>query len=261
MPHSSRIPVGYGVSLEATYDQAFYEGQMAESLQSARIYIAHLHKYLQPSSVLDVGCGRGMWLKACGELGSTKLIGLDGGWNRPELMVEPTISFRPIDLDQPFTEPRVDLAMCLEVAEHLAPASAATFVTSLGSTSDVVLFGAALLGQGGTNHINEQPASYWAALFDKQGFDAFDLFRPTLWGDKRVCFWYRQNTFLYARRDSAVHRRLPSPVSRGFMDCVHPELFANTVVAKQYVDATPSFSENVAALAPSFVRAVKRRLR
>ena len=229
---------------------------MGESLKSARIYIEHLRKLHQAASVLDVGCGRGMWLKACHEAGCTKLLGLDGRWNEQSLMADPAILFRAIDLDQPFTSERVDLAMSLEVAEHLKPASASSFVASLTGTSDTVLFGAAFLGQGGTNHINEQPCSYWATLFAAEGFDAFDIFRPALWGDSRIPFWYRQNTFLYARRGSDAHRLFGLPVRRDFMDCIHPEMYA----ARTATISAPSFKDHMRSLPSSLARAIMRRL-
>ncbi len=62
----------------SAYDEAFYESQMADSLASARLYLGHPWKFIQPSSVVDVRCGRGMWLKAAGQLGATRLLGLDG---------------------------------------------------------------------------------------------------------------------------------------------------------------------------------------
>jgi hypothetical protein len=57
--------------------------------------------------------------------------------------------------------------------------------------------------EGGTNHINEQPHTYWEKLFAEYFFCPFDLFRPVFWGDEDVDFWYRQNVFLYARKDSS----------------------------------------------------------
>ena len=232
----------------APYDQAFYDSQMEESLSSARIYLAHLWKHHSPASVVDVGCGRGMWLKACGELGAKRLLGLDGPWNRQELMAEPAIRFQAVDLNQPFAvDGKLDLAISLEVAEHLLPSSAGGFVASLASAADVVVFGAAYTGQGGTNHINEQPASYWAQLFAAEGFKAYDLFRPVFWSDRRVPFWYRQNTFVYSRTRAFDGFE----VAPGFMDCVHPEMYA---IARLYQQYEPGLRE-------TFVKAVKRRLR
>jgi hypothetical protein len=56
----------------------------------------------------------------------------------------------------------------LEVAEHLAPALAPRLVSFL-STFPLVAFTAAPPGQGGTGHINEQPKSYWEALYHENG--------------------------------------------------------------------------------------------
>jgi len=138
------------------YDQDFYESQMEDSLRSARIYLAHLWKHHQPPSVIDIGCGRGMWLKASGELGAERLVGLDGPWNHQDLMVDPRIRFQAVDLNQRFAiDEKFDLAMSLEVAEHLPESSAHDFVASIASAADVVLFGAAYTGQGGTNHVKD----------------------------------------------------------------------------------------------------------
>jgi len=241
----------------SAYDEAFYESQMAESLASARVYLGHLWKFIQPSSVVDVGCGRGMWLKAAGELGATRLLGLDGSWNRQDLMNDPAIRFRPIDLNQRFKVERCDVAMSLEVAEHLLAESAGGFVASLASAADVVVFGAAYTGQGGTEHINEQPVSYWVELFAAEGFDVFDVFRPTFWTDSRIPFWYRQNTMVYALRGSAT-----SAAFRGmepqFLDCVHPDMYSVAMTMAQPREI--GFVSHARALVPSFTKAVKRRL-
>jgi SAM-dependent methyltransferase len=252
-----------GPPMARVYDAGFYEGQVATSLQSARIYLRHLWRFMQPRSVLDVGCGRGAWLKACHELGSEILLGLDGGWNSRSQMIDAGIDFRSIDLEKPFAAPHeVDLAISLEVAEHLRPAAAPQFVKCLAAASDAVLFSAAYPGQGGTNHVNEQPHSSWARLFAQQGFAPFDLFRPVFWGNGDVCFWYRQNTFLYCRNASPAWQRIAAhgigPIAEpSFMDCVHPELFA---LKGAPADGSLGFKSHVADLGPSLWRAIRRRL-
>ncbi len=240
------------------YGDDFYAGQVADSERSAREYVGYLLTLLEPRSVADFGCGRGAWLKVFAEKGVGQVIGYDGPWNSQDKMIDPRIQFRPIDLQRPFAGERVDLAMSLEVAEHLAPEAAATFIDSLVAASDCVMFAAAFSQQGGTNHINEQPHSYWGRKFADAGYDAFDAFRPRFWDNGSVCFWYRQNTFLYAARDSAVAASLRTaglqPVANlAFLDCVHPDLF--------FTKTMPSRSEpGVREVARQFLPAVRRAL-
>jgi SAM-dependent methyltransferase len=246
-----------GLTAQA-YDDKFYGAQVEGALCSARLLLAHLWKYHRSDSVLDVGCGRGAWLKACHELGSTNLSGLDGHWNTQEMMIDDAITFKNIDLNQPFVVPQTfDLAISVEVAEHLEPTSATQFVESLTRASDTVLFSAAYTRQGGVCHINEQPHTYWATLFLSLGYVPFDLFRPLFWGDDRVLFWYRQNTFLYVKKESASYSHLLSSglaelAHISFMDCIHPDLYA----AKLNADFK-EFCKRYRL--PSFIRAMHKR--
>jgi SAM-dependent methyltransferase len=255
--------------LAKLYDASFYESQVASSIQSARIYLKFLWQFFQPASVLDVGCGRGTWLKACHELGSKNLWGFDGDWNNQSLMIDSAVKFQSIDLNKPFSVPeKVDLAMTLEVAEHLEPSTAPQFVKCLTDASDVVLFSAAYTKQGGTNHINEQPHTYWAHLFAEHDFVPFDLLRPVFWGNENVCFWYRQNAFLYLRKSSAPWRQIGTYgfkelVDISFMNCIHPELYNDCIRLDIYnftVAQSQSFKRHITDLVPSFCRAIGRRL-
>ena len=247
--------------LAKLYDESFYENQVDTSVESARIYLKFLWQFFQPISVLDVGCGRGTWLKACHELGSKTLFGFDGNWNSHSSMIDPDINFRSIDLNKPFSvQEKVDIAITLEVAEHLEPSTASQFIKCMTDVSDVVLFSAAYTKQGGTNHINEQPHTYWALLFYEHDFVPFDMFRPQFWGNENVCFWYRQNTFLYVRKDSTPYRQIKAHgftemVSISFMNCIHPVLYEAKIVQTQ------SFKKHIADLMPSLWRALRRRLR
>jgi SAM-dependent methyltransferase len=253
--------------LATLYDESFYESYVATSIESARIYLKFLWQFFQPTSALDVGCGRGTWLKACHELGSKTLLGFDGSWNSQSSMIDPDINFQSIDLNKPFSvSDKVDIAITLEVAEHLEPSSASQFVKCLTDASNVVLFSAAYTKQGGTNHINEKPHSYWALLFSEHDFVPFDMFRPQFWDNEDVCFWYRQNAFLYVKKDSAPYWKIKThginEISNiGFMNCIHPELYGQTF-EKHIVDlqTQKSFKNHIADLMPSLWRALRRRL-
>jgi hypothetical protein len=248
-----------GKRLEDIYTNEWYEALNTRALRSARVCIDHLWSYTQPSSVVDVGCGRGCWLKAWKEKGAVFLLGFDGNWNSQKDMVDSAIRFYQVDLNKRFTTgSKVDLCMALEVAEHLEPTSAEAFIKNLTDLSDMVLFGAAYTGQGGDNHINEQPHTYWAKQFSKYSFVPFDILRPALWADERIDYWYRQNTFLYVKSDTESFGKLRSKgldpmVNNGFMDCIHPVLYSskNVVVG---------FKTHLRDLLPSLVRAIKRRV-
>lgn len=216
---------------ETIYGQQFYALQQDGSYQSATHYLRHLFSVWQPQSVVDVGCGRGTWLAACRELGVKRAVGLDGSWNSQEKMIDPLIEFHPCDLEKKVAlDGSFDLAMSLEVAEHLNSGASETFVDSLSSLGGAVLFGAAFISQPGANHINTRLHSFWAELFMARGYALFDLFRGVFWSDDRVEPWYRQNTFLYVRPDHPLHAAL---LSRGhsfqpdarFINCVHPWLY------------------------------------
>jgi len=216
---------------EPLYDETFYAGQVDGSLRSARAYVAHLFALWQPESVIDIGCGKGTWLAACGERGVRRLAGLDGDWVSQDMMVDPAIAFRRADLREAVrTEERYDLAMSLEVAEHLPASSAESFVRTLVAHAGAIVFSAAYVGQPGRNHINTQPHSFWANQFLSHGYLLFDFFRPRFWSDNDVDPWYRQNTFLYVRPEHPLRAALShaghAPLQDArFVDCIHPWLY------------------------------------
>jgi len=154
------------------------------------------------------------------DLGIKDVLGID--FYAGDILKIPKTSFVQQNLSAPFTLPRTyDLAMSLEVGEHLPPESAEGFVGSLTSLSSVVLFSAAIPSQGGTGHVNEQWPDYWALLFEKFGFVPIDCVGPLFWNNQKVTCHYAQNSVLYVKRGLEV-RDLPSFNMQRF---VHPGLF------------------------------------
>jgi len=89
------------------------------------------------------------------------------------------------------------------VAEHLPSAAAETFVDNLVRHGRVILFSAAVPGQGGEQHVNEQPLEYWRAKFAARGYEVFDFMRPRVRNNRSVAFCYRYNMLLYAHSSVA----------------------------------------------------------
>jgi len=205
------------VKLNNIYDDAFFEGQETESLRSARSVVRHVMTLFTPSSVVDVGCGRGAWLSVFSEAGVRTLCGIDGSYvDRSKLRISPD-SFISRDLMKPFDIPeRFDLAMSVEVAEHLSEANGKNLIRALTRAAPIVLFSAAIPGQGGSGHINEQWPSYWRSLFADEGYLMFDPLRPLIHYDSSVRWWYRQNLVVFASAEAiASHRSLGPEIPPG----------------------------------------------
>ena len=182
------------------YDETFYNTYAAYSSESAHRVVPHIMELFSPKSVVDVGCGIGTWLSAFKKHGVDDILGIDGDYvNRKQLLFDQDHFFSH-DLTQPLPvekSRRFDLAISLEVGEHLPNASADQFINTLVSLAPVVLFSAAIPYQRGTYHINEQWQNYWAKLFKERRYVTVDWLRPRIWGDKKVEYYYAQNSLLY----------------------------------------------------------------
>jgi len=188
----------------------------------------------RPQSVVDFGCGTGTWLESAKALGVGRVLGVEGAWIKRAKPLIAADELQIADLNVPISVPqRFDLAISLEVAEHLKPERARGFVGDLCQAANVVLFGAAIPEQGGTGHINEQWQSYWADLFAERGYRCLDVVRPKFWQTEAVLPWYKQNAFLYANDTAyeAFRSRLPPELAdaRRPLDMVHPDLYTRLV--------------------------------
>jgi SAM-dependent methyltransferase len=209
------------------YTAEFFADLQAQTRSSAEVVVPRVIDLTSPASVVDVGCGTGTWLAVFRENGVEDVLGIDGEYVDQSALDIPRELFLARDLGAPVAIPReFDLVLSLEVGEHLPESSAATFVETLTSLGPIVLFSAAIPGQGGTNHVNEQWPGYWAELFRVHGYVHVDCFRRKLWHDESVARWYAQNLLLYVARDAlARHAALADlydPEETKPLDLVHP---------------------------------------
>ncbi len=212
------------------YSDDYHAGRHAMTIHAARTVLAMLLDALPPvRSAVDVGCGVGTWLSALAERGVTDLLGLDGDWVDGARLVMPRQAFRAVDLAAVWpVDRRFDLAISLEVAEHLPATRADAFVAALVKASDRVLFSAAVPGQGGVGHLNEQWPAWWAEKFMAHGYVALDCLRSRIWHDPAIPFWYRQNLLFYVRAEAippALAWSVPATDDGWPMALIHPELY------------------------------------
>ena len=220
------------------YKQEFFSDMHARTVYAAREVLGiTLEVVPGVKSAVDVGCGVGTWLAVLSDRGVDDIFGIDGDWVDRKLLEIPGDRFAAKDLTKPFDAARrFDLALSLEVAEHLPESAAGDFVESLTDLSDRVLFSAAIPFQGGTHHLNERWVEYWIDLFEARGFKAFDPVRHRIWHDDNIRLCYRQNVLLFVR-GSAVESLNLGPADRAARphSMVHPDMYLKRIAKRRSV--------------------------
>ncbi len=216
---------------ERSYSGDFYEGMEDANLSSARTVVPMALEYVQPKSALDIGCGQGLWLKAFMEKGVTDVLGYDGEYVQRDKLHIPKENYIAADLEKPMSLGRTfDLAISLEVAEHLSDAASRVFVKNITTAAPVILFSAAIPGQGGVHHINEQWPQYWEERFKERGYVPVDCLRHRLWSNSRVAFFYAQNIMFYVKESELPnYPKLQEAYDAGHnraLALVHPHIYS-----------------------------------
>lgn len=238
------------------YDDPYFTKRSAAALKSARVMVPLVLRFLQPRSVLDVGCARGEWLSVFQEHGVEQIKGLDGAYVDQTKLLIPNDRFQVVDLQQPLeVDETWDLAICLEVAEHLFPSRAASLIKDLTRAAPMILFSAAVPGQGGPLHLNEQWPAYWKNAFADLGYVRLDVIRPLIWQDQRVNWWYQQNVFLFAGREALTQSQTLRAAAENAQD-QQLELLNEASIYR-----LTSFSGLLRELFPSAKRMIANRLR
>lgn len=186
------------------YKESFFNYIDLSSSRSATAFIQCIDLPLTINTVLDVGCGRGAWLAQWSVHGK-KIYGVDGAYVNKDNLLIPKDYFAHQDISKPFNlEEKYDLVQCLEVAEHLQEKDADILIDNLVRHGDFILFSAAIPGQGGEFHVNEQPLNYWVNKFYQRGYTCFDYVRPQILTIKNIEPWYRYNSLLFVKNEKTL---------------------------------------------------------
>jgi SAM-dependent methyltransferase len=204
-----------------TKSKKYHHSESVHNTNAAEVIVPLVLDLLHPRSILDVGCGIGTWMNTFSKFGVGEVMGIDGDYVDKDLLAKyiSLEDFDAVNLEAPFDlNRRFDLVISLEVAEHLKESSAEVFIDSICKHADIVLFSAAIPGQGGQNHLNEQWLSYWLQKFSKRGYKVYDPFRQIIWKDNTVETWYRQNMVLFSKENLTF----PQP---HILDVVLPDMW------------------------------------
>ena len=196
------------------------------NLKAPSIIVPYLINLFHPRSVVDVGCGLATFLHLFKNNGVENILGIDGNWvDKSKLYIDPS-EFLAADLEHPINiQRKFDMVICLEVVEHLKEESSDCLIKTLTMLGDIIIFSAAIPGQGGQNHINEQEYSFWQKKFAVKGFSFYDCLRPVFWNNTGIDWWYRQNMFVDIKDSIALPETiLQTKITKDAQVIIHPDV-------------------------------------
>lgn len=211
------------------YTTEFYDGQKKGSFQSANVILPKFLEIVGKDKIktaVDFGCGVGTWLAVFQKIvPDAKVIGMDSGESEERQFFISKESLIKADITKEIRfEEKYDVCFSLEVAEHIPKEKEEVYIKNLCNSSDIILFSAALKGQGGTGHVNEQPLSYWIEVFKKENYDYIDGIRADIWNDDKVSYWYKQNIIVFVKKGTVDIEVCRSKYqSMPVVDVIHPQ--------------------------------------
>lgn len=238
------------------YNETFHEGRDLITRHTAEVVSELFLKEFNIKSVCDVGGGLGTWLDVFREkIGKESFNGalFDGNYIPKENLITPEL-FVPVDLEVPIeVKGHFDLAICLEVAEHIKKERAYGLVKELCSLADIVLFSAAIPLQGGEGHVNENTFEFWRKLFEKNGYFCNDMIRPYINQDEKIPFWYKNNIFVYCKENI-------QKCNNKFLDFVTMDIYMQRVkeIENLRTELALKNKEKVATILHKICRKIKR---
>ena len=192
-------------SHNAIYTRDYYADSVeGAAVQSAGVMARSIFECFRPKALIDVGCGTGALLAAFRELGCD-VRGLeysDAGLAYCRNRGLPVEKFN-IETDRLAAGKIYDVAVSFEVAEHLAAWKADGYVELLCGLAPVIVMSAATPGQGGHDHVNEQPHTYWIEKFHHRGYVIDQVTSARLsseWKTSGAASWYYDNVMVFRRR-------------------------------------------------------------
>jgi SAM-dependent methyltransferase len=184
-------------------------------------------------SVLDFGCGLGLYLGRLFAAGVPVCIGIepvDMGTHLPKGVRQISHNIFTGKLDK-----RVyDAVLCLEVAEHI-PRSLHNelFDFLCDSAGEYLVFSGAVPGQGGNGHVAERPLEEWVREITRRGFG---LLADRTTAGRAACsiWWFRNNLMVFRRnRRKFLHKLDAVNLSQAKIFSIYMQNIPNEAIALQ----------------------------
>ena len=191
-------------SHQEIYDEEYYKYVDETAVLAAPEMASSIYNYFKPNRMVDVGCGSGALLAEMNNNGVSG-FGLEYSERGIMLCEKKGLKVHKFDIETDKNNPiggNFDLVTSFEVAEHLPEKLADKFVEFLAGVAPSILITAATPGQGGLDHVNEQPHEYWISKFQKAGclFKKDESLKMRAeWTSRGVARWYANNVMIFTK--------------------------------------------------------------
>jgi len=155
------------------YSRDFHKSIENDEYPQAVRLSEYIKLYVNCSIFLDFGCSTGLYLNEIQKrLPNIEAIGFE--FSEDAVRHALCKNVKQFDLTQPILREKKDntftLGLCLEVLEHIDDSNWKPVLDNITKLSDIIIFSAAIPGQGGTGHINCRNKIDWIRRFYSLGW-------------------------------------------------------------------------------------------
>ncbi len=222
-----------------------------ETSASIRAAVLLTLNYIQPRSVIQVGCGAGHWLAEYYQQGTPEILGINPTPQIIRDLAIPKSTIQTIEYEQLIhLNQRADLLLCLDTIATIAPSQQSAFIRAITRLSSVILFSSPIPSPSSNQGLNLQWPDYWAAKFKQEGYCVVDCLRESLWQDPNINPEMIQNLFFFVKESELKDYpklNVARNQTRSYqLSLVHPKVYTHTVnqLVQQLVSAQIESPEN-----------------
>lgn len=153
------------------YTRDFHKSIENDEYPQAQRLAEYIRRFAQPKNFIDFGCSSGLYLREIKKnMPQVRSLGYEFSKDAVDMaLCEDVIQF---DLTAPLKTDKLPdtLGLCLEVLEHIDDSNWKPVLENITNHCDILIFSAAVPGQGGTGHINCRNKIDWIYRFHTLGW-------------------------------------------------------------------------------------------
>jgi predicted TPR repeat methyltransferase len=157
-------------TLNDLYDEQYFGERMGWKDEVYSVIAQSIIKHFDPKSLIDIGCGNGVLLESLRAYNVTTK-GIEGSINGVQICTTKGLNVAQYDLRKKIVHTDTfDVAVSIEVAEHIEEEYVDIFIDNVCSFSDTIILTASPVDDGGVYHHNVKDKTYWKEKFLERNY-------------------------------------------------------------------------------------------